>query len=188
MERCQLSLEDMQHLILSQSEWWLYSLSGSSWSGGSACEGWDWTESTRLQSPQMHCSSQTQKSRGLHTGSTPWWSRCRWMQSGPKSRKKIGNIHVCVYLAHIHGHYVPATHKCGSTTSNIYSHGLSLSGMWLIQFLHKNRYRGLNKRIKFLMRITKPAPPYTETILVQCGSWEEAERNIPAMFLVLALL
>lgn len=84
--------------------WCFYSLSGSSWSAGSLYEGWDWTESARLQSPQMHCSSQTQKSKGLHTGSTPWWSLCRWMQSGPKSRKKIGNTHICVYLVHICGH------------------------------------------------------------------------------------
>lgn len=81
-----------------------YSLSGSSWSGEFSCEGWDWTESARLRSPQTHCSSQTQKSRGLHTGSIPWWSLCRWMRSGPRPGKKIANTHKHVWLAHICGH------------------------------------------------------------------------------------
>lgn len=170
-----------------------YSPSGSSWSGEFSCEGWDWTESARLRSPQTHCSSQTQKSRGLHTGSIPWWSLCRWMRSGPRSGKKIANTHVRVWLAHICGHTcLPPSNKThpppphnnhGAFPWGWQYHG---EGCDLIQFLSKNRYRGLDERIKFHMWTTT-APQEANTRLVRAAPREEAERGRLTVFLVLPL-
>lgn len=167
-----------------------YSPSGSSWSGEFSCEGWDWTESARLQSPQMHCSSQTQKSRGLHTGSIPWWSLCRRTRSGPRSGKKIAKTHVCVWSAHVCRHTcLPPLNKTQPPPSHdnhgVFPWGQQYHGQEsdLIQFLHKSRCRGLNEKIKFLMWTTMP-PQDADT---SAAPHEEAERNRLRVFLVLPL-
>ena len=162
-----------------------YSPSGSSWSGEFSCEGWDWTESARLRSPQRHCSSQTQKSRGLHTGSTPWWSLCRRTRSGPRSGEKIAKTHVCVWPAHVCRHTcLPPWNKTQPPPPHD-NHGVSPWGQQyrgqesdLIQFLRKNRYRGLDEN-----QIPPVNSHATAGCWHQCGPpWGSREEQAQSVF------
>lgn len=159
--------KDQRERILFLESQAVYSLSGSSWSGGSSHEGWDWRESAGPQSPQMHCSLRTQKSRGLRTGSTPWWSQCRWMQLGPKSSKKIGNTSTCIFSTHLWT-CMPAVWTEQYTAAGFSSAEGSVTDRNTASLIGRNREQS-EWKVKFLRKQWRPLHCYTETSQAWCS-------------------